>query len=100
MEYVAVLLPSLVVGLIFWFAMRAIFNADKSERQAEAKAQAEADARAPRAAAQASPAVPPAVPPAASPADKQSGKPEDSAQGGPETIPPAGLSGSSSESDK
>ncbi len=42
----AVLLPSLVVGLIFWFAMRAIFNADKSERQAEARAQAEADARA------------------------------------------------------
>jgi hypothetical protein len=46
MEYVAVLLPSLVVGLIFWFAMKAIFNADKSERQAEARAQAEADARA------------------------------------------------------
>ncbi|TLM83024.1 hypothetical protein FDW83_11580 [Pseudarthrobacter sp. NamE2] len=46
MEYVAVLLPSLVVGLLFWFAMKAIFNADKSERQAEARAQAEADARA------------------------------------------------------
>lgn len=45
MEYVAVLLPSLVVGLIFWFAMKSIFNADKSERQAEARAQAEADAR-------------------------------------------------------
>jgi hypothetical protein len=44
-EYVAVLLPSLVVGLIFWFAMKAIFNADKSERQAEARAQAEAAAR-------------------------------------------------------
>jgi hypothetical protein len=44
MEYVAVLLPSLVVGLLFWFAMKAIFNADKSERQAEARAQAEADA--------------------------------------------------------
>ncbi|HEY8753324.1 MAG TPA: hypothetical protein VIM40_06725 [Arthrobacter sp.] len=43
MEYVAVLLPSLVVGLIFWFAMKAIFNADKSERQAEARAQAEAE---------------------------------------------------------
>jgi len=47
MEYVAVLLPSVVVGLIFWFAMKAIFNADKSERQAEARAQAEAAARAP-----------------------------------------------------
>ncbi|MCQ6272432.1 hypothetical protein M8J71_18355 [Pseudarthrobacter sp. R1] len=46
MEYVAVLLPSLVVGLIFWFAMKSIFNADKSERQAEAQAQAEAEARA------------------------------------------------------
>lgn len=48
MEYVAVLLPSLVVGLLFWFAMRSIFNADKSERQAEARAQAEAEARAAR----------------------------------------------------
>jgi hypothetical protein len=46
MEYVAVLLPSLVVGLLFWFAMKAIFNADKSERQAEARAQAEAEAQA------------------------------------------------------
>jgi hypothetical protein len=45
-EYVAVLLPSIVVGLLFWFAMKSIFNADKAERQAEAQAQAEADARA------------------------------------------------------
>lgn len=45
MEYIAVLLPSVVVGLIFWFAMKSIFNADKSERQAEARAQAEAEAR-------------------------------------------------------
>jgi hypothetical protein len=45
MEYVAVILPSLVVGLLFWFAMKSIFNADKAERQAEAQAQAEADAR-------------------------------------------------------
>lgn len=44
MEYVAVLLPSIVVGLIFWFAMKSIFNADKSERQAEARAQAESEA--------------------------------------------------------
>jgi len=44
MDYIAVLLPSVVVGLIFWFAMKAIFNADKSERQAEARAQAEAAA--------------------------------------------------------
>ena len=46
MEYVAVLLPSVVVGLLFWFAMKSIFNADKAERQAEARAQAEADANA------------------------------------------------------
>jgi hypothetical protein len=46
MEYIAVLLPSVVVGLIFWFAMKAIFNADKSERQAEARAQAEAEGNA------------------------------------------------------
>ncbi|QHK21244.1 hypothetical protein GU243_17720 [Pseudarthrobacter psychrotolerans] len=45
MEYVAVLLPSLVVGLLFWFAMKSIFNADKSERKAEAQAQAEAESR-------------------------------------------------------
>lgn len=46
MEYIAVLLPSVVVGLIFWFAMKSIFNADKSERQAEARAQAEAEGKA------------------------------------------------------
>ena len=45
MEYVAVLLPSLVVGLLFWFAMKSILNADKAERQAEARAQAEAEAQ-------------------------------------------------------
>jgi hypothetical protein len=45
-EYVAVLLPSVVVGLLFWFAMKSIFNADKAERQAEAQAQAEAEAKA------------------------------------------------------
>ncbi|MDR6640025.1 hypothetical protein [Paenarthrobacter nitroguajacolicus] len=45
MEYIAVLAPSVVVGLIFWFAMKSIFNADKSERQAEARAQAEANSR-------------------------------------------------------
>ncbi|BCW08879.1 hypothetical protein NtRootA4_40490 [Arthrobacter sp. NtRootA4] len=45
MEYIAVLAPSVVVGLIFWFAMKSIFNADKSERQAEARAQEEANLR-------------------------------------------------------
>lgn len=45
MEYIAVLAPSIIVGLIFWFAMKSIFNADKSERQAEARAQREAELR-------------------------------------------------------
>lgn len=44
MEYIAVLAPSIVVGLLFWFAMKSIFNADKAERQAEARAQQELDA--------------------------------------------------------
>jgi hypothetical protein len=46
MDYIAVLLPPIVVGLLFWFAMKSIFNADKSERQAEARAHAEADSKA------------------------------------------------------
>lgn len=41
MEYIAVLAPSIVVGLLFWFVMKSIFNADKAERQAEARAQQE-----------------------------------------------------------
>lgn len=41
MEYIAVIVPSLGVGVIFYFAMKAIFNADSSER--EALAQAERD---------------------------------------------------------
>ena len=48
MDYIAVLLPSIVVGLIFWFAMKSIFNADKSERQAEARAHAEAEELGPK----------------------------------------------------
>ena len=43
MEYLAVLAPSIVVGLLFWFVMRSILRADKSERQAEAQAQREAE---------------------------------------------------------
>ncbi|ADG73554.1 hypothetical protein Cfla_0642 [Cellulomonas flavigena DSM 20109] len=37
----AALLPSVGVGLIFWFAMRAIINADRSERQALARMEAD-----------------------------------------------------------
>lgn len=43
MEYVAVILPSLGVGAIFYFAMKAIFNADRAERDALAKAENEVD---------------------------------------------------------
>ncbi|GAA1336426.1 hypothetical protein [Arthrobacter roseus] len=38
MEYLAVILPSLCVGLVFYFVMKAIFNADRSEREAMAEA--------------------------------------------------------------
>ncbi|WP_144794816.1 hypothetical protein [Kocuria palustris] len=34
-EYIAVLLPSIGVGLIFWFVMRALFRADRGERRAQ-----------------------------------------------------------------
>ncbi|RKR75697.1 hypothetical protein [Frondihabitans australicus] len=49
--------PTILVGLLFWFAMRAIFRADKSERaaytsiEAEERAKAEAEERAERQAA-------------------------------------------------
>ncbi|KRD43195.1 hypothetical protein ASE38_02655 [Cellulomonas sp. Root930] len=33
----AALLPSIGVGLLFWFAIRALVNADRTERQAMAK---------------------------------------------------------------
>lgn len=41
MEYLAVLLPSAGVGAVFYFAMRALFNADRSERAALARAEEE-----------------------------------------------------------
>lgn len=48
MEYLAVILPSLGVGVLFYFAMKAIFNADRSERDALAQAEREADSSAER----------------------------------------------------
>lgn len=45
MDYLAVIVPSLAVGLVFYFAMKAIFNADRHEREALAKAEAEEDQR-------------------------------------------------------
>jgi C4-dicarboxylate-specific signal transduction histidine kinase len=43
--YVEVMLPTIVVALIFWYVMKAIFNADRREREAERKVEQEADAR-------------------------------------------------------
>lgn len=45
MEYIAVILPSLGVGALFYFAMKAIFNADRSERDALAQAEKDLEAR-------------------------------------------------------
>ncbi|MDR4534813.1 hypothetical protein [Glutamicibacter sp. PS] len=40
MPYVEALLPTIVVGLIFWYVIKAITNADRKERTAEAAADA------------------------------------------------------------
>ena len=37
----AALLPSIGVGLLFWFAIRALVNADRTERQALARMDAQ-----------------------------------------------------------
>ncbi len=39
-------IPSIGVGLLFWFAMRAIVNADRTERQALARMDREEELRA------------------------------------------------------
>ena len=41
----AALAPSLGVGAVFWFAMRAIVNADRREREAIARLESERAAR-------------------------------------------------------
>ncbi|MFZ3417386.1 hypothetical protein [Arthrobacter sp. 3Tela_A] len=43
MEYVEVLLPSICVAALFYFVMKAVLNADRSERKALAEAEREAD---------------------------------------------------------
>ena len=45
MEYLTVLIPSAGVGAMFYLAMRALFNADRSEREALARAEEEADGK-------------------------------------------------------
>ncbi|MHA7190322.1 hypothetical protein ACX80N_08540 [Arthrobacter sp. MDT2-16] len=44
MEYVAVLLPSVCLAVLFYFVIKAIFNADRAEREAMAKAEELQDA--------------------------------------------------------
>jgi flagellar biosynthesis/type III secretory pathway M-ring protein FliF/YscJ len=39
------LAPTILVGLIFWFVMRAVVHADRNERRALAKIEAEERAR-------------------------------------------------------
>lgn len=43
--YVAGIVPSIGVGLIFWYAMRAVLRADRNERAAVAAADAAYDAQ-------------------------------------------------------
>jgi len=40
------LLPTVIMGLIFWFVIRAIINADRNERKMMAKVEAEERAKA------------------------------------------------------
>lgn len=44
MEYVAVLLPSACLAVLFYFVIKAIFNADRAEREAMARAEELQDA--------------------------------------------------------
>ncbi|KQO03071.1 MULTISPECIES: hypothetical protein [unclassified Arthrobacter] len=39
MEYIAVLLPSVCLAVLFYFVIKAIFNVDRSEREAMARAE-------------------------------------------------------------
>jgi uncharacterized membrane protein len=40
------IVPTIAVSLLFWFVMRAILRADRTERAAQARSEAEQDARA------------------------------------------------------
>ncbi len=40
MPYVEALVPSIALGLLFWYVIKGISNADRKERQAEAEADA------------------------------------------------------------
>jgi hypothetical protein len=51
--------PTIIVGLIFWFVLRAILRADRTERDAYAKIEAEERAKLAKAAAAPEGALPP-----------------------------------------
>ncbi|MFI7484003.1 hypothetical protein ACH9EU_16480 [Kocuria sp. M1R5S2] len=42
MEYIAVLLPSICVGIIFWFVLRGILRGDRTERNVQSRSQDDA----------------------------------------------------------
>ena len=39
------IVPTICVGLVFWFVMRAIIRSDRTEREAQARIEAEEDAK-------------------------------------------------------
>lgn len=41
MPYVEAIVPTIVLALIFWYAIKAISNADRNERKAQAEAEAQ-----------------------------------------------------------
>ena len=43
MEYVAVLLPSVSIGIIFWLTLRWMFRSDRTERAAQSRSEADAE---------------------------------------------------------
>lgn len=40
MPYVEAIVPTIALAFIFWYAMKAITNADRNERKAQAEAEA------------------------------------------------------------
>ena len=47
MEYLIAIFPPVAVGVLFYYVMRLIFNADRRERQRIAELEAEYDAHTP-----------------------------------------------------
>ena len=45
MPFVEAFVPSIALGLLFWYVMKALTNADRKERQAESEADAQFENR-------------------------------------------------------